>query len=81
MAYFILRLDQILDFVSPFLAWGDFQARSRLARSTISEEKWGITRSLVKYTSFKTLSRDDLAHSLLSTVKAYQFQTWQVNQL
>ena len=28
-------------------AWGDFHARLRLARSTISEEKWGTTRSLV----------------------------------
>ena len=27
--------------VSPFLAWGDFHARSRFARSTIAEEKWG----------------------------------------
>ena len=26
---------------SPFLAWGDFHARS-----TIPEEKWGTTRSL-----------------------------------
>ena len=25
--------------VSPFLAWGDFHARSRFARSTIPEEK------------------------------------------
>ena len=33
----------------PFLAWGDFHARSRLARSTISEEKWGTTRSLAGY--------------------------------
>ena len=32
--------------VSTFLAWGDFHARSRFARSTISEEKWGTTRSL-----------------------------------
>ena len=32
--------------VSPFLAWGDFHARSRFARSTIPEEKWGTTRSL-----------------------------------
>ena len=32
--------------VSPFLAWGDFHAHSRLARSTIPEEKWGTTRSL-----------------------------------
>ena len=29
--------------VSPFLTWGDFHARSRFARSTISEEKWGTT--------------------------------------
>ena len=34
--------------VSPFLAWGDFHARSRFARSTIPEEKWGTTRSLRK---------------------------------
>ena len=33
--------------VSFFLAWGDFHARSRFARSTIPEEKWGTTRSLV----------------------------------
>ena len=26
----------------PFLAWGDFHARSRFARSTIPEEKWGL---------------------------------------
>ena len=32
--------------MSPFLAWGDFHERSRFARSTIPEEKWGITRSL-----------------------------------
>ena len=32
--------------VSPFLASGDFHARSRFARSTIPEEKWGTTRSL-----------------------------------
>ena len=32
--------------MSPFLAWVDFHARSRFARSTIPEEKWGTTRSL-----------------------------------
>ena len=32
--------------VSPFLAWGDFHARSRFARSTIPKGKWGATRSL-----------------------------------
>ena len=32
--------------VSPFLAWGDFHARSRFARSTLPEEKWGTTLSL-----------------------------------
>ena len=31
----------------PFLTWGDFHARSRFARFTIPEEKWGTTRSLV----------------------------------
>ena len=25
-----------------FLAWGDFHARSRFARCTIPEEKWGL---------------------------------------
>ena len=32
--------------MSPFLAWGDFYARSRFAHSTIPEEKWGTTGSL-----------------------------------
>ena len=31
----------------PFLVWGDFQARSPFARSTIPEDKWGKIRSLV----------------------------------
>ena len=35
--------------VSPFLAWGDFHARSRFARSTFPEEKWVTTRSLGHY--------------------------------
>ena len=33
--------------MSPFLVWGDFRARSRFAPSTIPEEKWGTTRSLL----------------------------------
>ena len=32
--------------VSPFLAWGDFHARLRFARSAIPEKKWESTRSL-----------------------------------
>ena len=32
--------------MSPFLAWVDFHARWRFARSTIPEGKWGTTRSL-----------------------------------
>ena len=39
--------------VSPFLAWGDFHARSRFARSTIPEDKWETTRG-------STGSRGDL---------------------
>ena len=41
--------------VSPFLAWGDFHARSRFACSTILEEKWGTTRSLVSLSVFVSL--------------------------
>ena len=37
-----------LDYEGRFLAWGDFHARSRFARSTIPEEKWGTTRSLFR---------------------------------
>ena len=33
--------------VSPALAWGNFHARSRFARFTFHEEKWGTTRSLI----------------------------------
>ena len=33
--------------MSPFLAWVDFHARSRFARSAIPEGKWGTTRSLI----------------------------------
>ena len=42
--------------VSPFLAWGDFHARSRFARSTIPEEKWGTTRSLARFSVFANRS-------------------------
>ena len=42
-----------LDYESPFLAWGDFHVRSRFARSTtIPEEKWGTTRSLIHSMKF-----------------------------
>ena len=33
--------------LSTFLAWGDFHARSRSARSTIPNEKWGTACSLL----------------------------------
>ena len=44
------RFGNVVEFprVSPFLAWVDFHARSRFARSTIPEEKWGTTRSLLE---------------------------------
>ena len=44
----ISRDEYLTSAVSPFLAWGDFHARSRFARSTIPEEKWGTTRSLTQ---------------------------------
>ena len=43
--------------VSPFLAWGDFHARSRLARSNMPEEKWGTTRSLQTFANNLQRSR------------------------
>ena len=33
-------------------AQGDFHARSRFARPTIPEEKWGTTRSLISLGKF-----------------------------
>ena len=36
-----------------FLAWGDFHMRLRFARSTIPEEKWRTTRSLLYHKSSK----------------------------
>ena len=41
--------------VSSFLAWGHFHACSRFARSTISEEKLGTTRSLASLRSVPNL--------------------------
>ena len=60
--------------MSPFLAWGDFHAHSRFARSTIPEEKWGTTRSLVTYKliSFAThpnLRRHQPMLRFLETIK------------
>ena len=33
--------------MSPFFTWSDFHARSCFAPSTIPEEKWGTTPSLI----------------------------------
>ena len=60
--------------MSPFLAWGDFHARSRFARSTIPEEKWGTTRSLVTYkliifATHPNLRRHQLMLRFLETIK------------
>ena len=46
--------------VSPFLAWGDFHARSRFARSTVPEEKWGTTSSLDTMSRTKHAEHDDI---------------------
>ena len=48
--------------MSPFLAWVDFHARSRFARSTIPEGKWGTTRSLFFLRQCKCL---DWSHCLV----------------
>ena len=51
----------------PFLAWGDFHARLRSARSTIPEEKWVTTCSLKTTYEIHTLS-----HS--RSLKRFSFQ-------
>ena len=43
--------------MSPFLAWGDFHARSRFAHSTIPEGKWGTARSLDRKWTFCIILR------------------------
>ena len=48
---------------SPFLQWGDFHARLRFARSTIPEEKWETTRSLILKVDHN-ISDSFLCHSL-----------------
>ena len=48
------RWDAVGCRVSPFLAWGDFHARSRFAPSTIHEDKWGTSRSLSFWKFWKT---------------------------
>ena len=49
--------------MSPFLAWGDFHAHSRFARSTIPEDKWGTTRNLAK-TQIMSLGKSQFTYHL-----------------
>ena len=54
--------------VSPFLAWGDFHARWRFARSTIPKDKWGTTRSLVS-TSIPLVMLEQFCNQLNDKIK------------
>ena len=54
--------------VSPLLAWGDFHARSRFARSPIPEEKWGTTRSLKTCWIVKPTSQDNWPRREVMTI-------------
>ena len=69
-----MNLRKGIDGVSPFLAWGDFHARSRFARSAIHEEKWGTTRSLAtgrqKGEDGKTLVRDKRDRAIIARFDA-----------
>ena len=60
--------------VSPFLAWGDFHARSRFARSTIPEEKWGTTRSLHRFRFSPCLMRKrvEKSEAILALLDSFQ---------
>ena len=59
--------------MSPFLAWGDFHARSRSARSTIPEEKWGTTRSLVPLVPSRTSMQTQASRDLESRLRLTPF--------
>ena len=41
--------------MSPILTWGYFHERSHFARSTIPEEKWGTSLSLVEHLQSESL--------------------------
>ena len=53
--------------MSLYLAWGDFHARWRFARSAIPEDKWGTTRSLVS-TSVSLVIQQAL-NDIIKTIK------------
>ena len=68
-------------YVSPFLAWGDFHARSRFACSTTPEGKWGTTRSLSEgrhcFTSFYQWTRRvSLFFKISPVVMGSIFEKW-----
>jgi len=52
----VCRIFRCRGCVLPFLAWGDFHARSRFARSTIPEEKGGLLVVYPRVTDISFLS-------------------------
>ena len=60
--------------VSPFLAWGDFHARSPFAHSTIVEEKWGTTRSLYA----NKFTHSSLKREMVRTITVRQYKQTEV---
>ena len=59
--------------VSPLLASGDFHARSRFARSTIPEEKWGTTRSLVYVVLYSDCPGDNQSYPSIKLTITLEF--------
>ena len=57
----------------PFLAWGDFHARSRFACFTIPEGKWGTTRSLQKFQMQMKLDFEFLGIPTYNVLKHKEF--------
>ena len=56
-----------------FLAWGDFHARSRFARSTIPEEKWGLLvvyRNRAEITEFLCVNISPIRYWFRARAKA-----------
>ena len=58
---------------TPFLAWGDFHARSRFAHFTIPEDKWGTTRNLrlklLTNQNFRDIKKHITSRTVLATKK------------
>ena len=62
--------------MSPLLTWGDFHARSRFARSTIPEEKWGTSHSLGYFWTKAHENDIGILNIIKKRLKDIELQRW-----